>query len=94
MYVLRYDTYKVEVASRGGWPITKGGLVQRVGEKGEKEGVERGGGKRGERRFWVIGRECKIRDDVKSGEKRRAILKNRKREGGVVKGNVMLRVRK
>lgn len=42
----------------------------------------------------MIDRECKIRDDVKSGEKRRAILKNRKREGGVVKGNVMLRVRK
>lgn len=30
---------------------------------------ERGGGKSGERRFWVIDRECKIRDDVKSGKK-------------------------
>lgn len=37
----------------------------------------------------MIDRECKIRDDVKSGEKRRGILKNRKRGGGV-----MLRVRK
>lgn len=44
----------------------------------------------------MIGRECKIRDDVKSEGKRRGILKNRKRGGGggVVKGNVMLRVRK
>lgn len=66
---MRYDTYKVEVVSWGGWPITKGGLVQRVGEKGEEEWGERGGGKSGERRFWVIDRECKIRDDVKSGKK-------------------------
>lgn len=65
-----------------------------VGAKSRGKGGGRGGGKSGERRFWVIGRECKIRDDVKSGGKRRGILKNRKRGGGVVKGNVMLRVRK
>lgn len=41
----------------------------RVGAKSRGKGGGRGGGKSGERRFWVIDRECKIRDDVKSGEK-------------------------
>lgn len=54
----------------------------RVGAKSRGKGGGRGGGKSGERRFWVIDRECKIRDDVKSGGKRRGILKNRKRGGG------------